>query len=68
MDKIFKSDGPEYDPAERMEEANRMREHVFNEIDKDKDKVISKREFLMATSDNRNFEKNDGWKVEIFKI
>lgn len=63
MDKIFKSDGPEYDPAERIEEANRMREHVFSEIDKDKDKIISKKEFMDATSDTRNFEKNEEWKV-----
>lgn len=68
MDKIFKPDGPEYDPAERIEEANRMREHVFNEIDKDKNKEISKQEFLDATSDKRNFENNDAWKVRIIII
>jgi hypothetical protein len=39
-----------------------MREHVFNEIDKDKDRMISKNEFLDATN-AREFEKNEGWKV-----
>lgn len=42
-----------------------MREHVFTEIDKDKDRMISLKEFLDATSDTREFEKNEGWKVSL---
>jgi len=61
LDKVYKEQGPEYDPNERIEETNRMREHVFNEIDKDKDRMISKNEFLDATN-AREFEKNEGWK------
>lgn len=64
---MFKANGPEYDPAERIEEANRMREHVFQEIDRDKNRVISLQEFLDATGDTRNFEKNDEWKVRLIR-
>lgn len=43
------------------EELNRMREHVFKEVDKDKDGLISRKEFLdMAHSDN--FDQDEGWK------
>ena len=63
MDKIFKKENGEYDPAEREEEANRMREHVFGEIDKNKDKMISLNEFIAAT-ETKDFNKNDEWKVK----
>lgn len=62
MDKIFNATDPEYDPAERDEEMNRMREHVFSEIDQDKDKMISLQEFLEATK-QKDFQKNEEWKV-----
>jgi nucleobindin len=39
-----------------------MREHVFKEIDLDKDKMISLQEFLQATK-QQEFKKNDEWKV-----
>ena len=38
-----------------------MREHVFNEMDKDKDRMISLKEFLDATKE-KEFEKNEEWK------
>ncbi len=41
---------------------NRMREHVFGEIDKDKDRMVSMHEFLEATKE-KEFEKNPEWKV-----
>ena len=50
-----------YDPREREEEANRMREHVINEIDKNKDGLVSLDEFLEQTK-QREFDKNDDWK------
>jgi hypothetical protein len=39
-----------------------MREHVFSEIDKNKDKMISLEEFMAATED-KEFKKNEEWKV-----
>ena len=56
----------EDDPVERMEEMSRMREHVFTEIDLDKDKMITMDEFLTYTGkhgENKKFEENDGWDV-----
>ena len=67
LDKIFKQTDGEYDPAEREEEANRMREHVFGEIDKNKDRVISFDEFIQAT-EQKEFNQNDEWKVKLTAI
>lgn len=61
LDKIFNATDPEYDPLEREEEANRMREHVFTEIDKNGDRMISLEEFIKATEE-KNFDKNEEWK------
>lgn len=38
-----------------------MREHVFKEVDKDKDGLISKKEFLDMTQ-NETFDHDEGWK------
>jgi len=62
LDKIFNTSDPLYDPRERDEEANRMRQHVFTEIDKNKDMMISKEEFIDATK-QREFKNNEEWKV-----
>ena len=62
MDKIYNKSAPEYDPAEREEEANRMREHVFTQIDKDNDTMISLDEFLDASKQS-DFKQNEEWKV-----
>lgn len=40
-----------------------MREHVFGEIDKNKDRVISFDEFIAAT-EQKEFNQNDEWKVQ----
>jgi hypothetical protein len=61
LDKIYNTSDPLYDPREREEEANRMREHVIKEIDKNKDGLVSLDEFLEQTK-QREFEKNDDWK------
>lgn len=61
LDKLFNASDPLYDPQEREEEANRMRQHVFTEIDQDKDKMISLKEFIDATQ-KKEFEKNEEWK------
>ena len=41
---------------------NRMREHVFTEMDKNSDKLISMDEFIQTTNE-KEFEKNEEWKV-----
>lgn len=38
-----------------------MREHVFKEVDKDKDGLISRQEFLDMTR-TQEFEQDNGWK------
>ena len=38
-----------------------MREHVFSEVDKDKDFLISLDEFILGTQ-GENYEKDEGWK------
>lgn len=37
LDKMYQHGAPEDDPRERVEEMERMREHVFSEADKNKD-------------------------------
>lgn len=51
--------------VERDEEMNRMREHVFNEIDKDKDRFISMNEFLESTQ-SEAFDEDEDWDVSLF--
>lgn len=60
--KMYMSD-PQHpgDPREMDEEVNRMREHLFKEVDKDKDGLISRQEFLDMTQANE-FEHDNGWK------
>jgi len=50
--------------VERYEEMNRMREHIMNEVDTNKDKLISLQEFLDSTKQS-DFKKDEGWEVGI---
>lgn len=52
----------EDDPREMLEEYHRMREHIYKEADKDRDGLISRKEFLDLTS-RADFESSDreGW-------
>ena len=59
---MYDEDAEEDDLVEREEERNRMREHVFSEVDKDKDGMISLKEFLSST-DQKEFNEDQGWKV-----
>lgn len=61
LDKVYNASAPEDDMTERYEEMNRMREHVMNEVDKNKDKMISLEEFLESTK-SEEFKKDEGWK------
>ncbi|XP_046364935.1 nucleobindin-2-like isoform X3 [Haliotis rufescens] len=66
LDKVYNGNTPGTDPMERFEEMNRMREHIFTEMDKDKDARISQAEFLKYTGphgDNEEFKKDEGWKT-----
>lgn len=47
---------------ERYEEMNRMREHVMNEVDINKDKLISLEEFIASTK-KEDFDENEEWEV-----
>ncbi|GFR60888.1 nucleobindin-2 [Elysia marginata] len=68
LDKVYdeKNSPEEDDPVERQEEMNRMREHVFKEMDKDHNQRISLQEFLEYTGqngENEHFKEDDGWKT-----
>jgi len=60
LDKAYDPNAPEDDQREREEEMERMREHVFKESDKNKDRMISYEEFLTETKKDE-FEKDSGW-------
>lgn len=53
---------PEADLMEKSEEMERMREHVFNEVDLNRDRLIDWEEFKRM-SEQPDFEKDDGWKT-----
>ncbi|KAK3749870.1 hypothetical protein RRG08_066182 [Elysia crispata] len=68
LDKVYdeKNSPEEDDPMERQEEMNRMREHVFKEMDKDHNMRISLEEFMEYTGqngENEHFKEDDGWKT-----
>nr|SVE86310.1 EOG090X0B17 [Daphnia similis] len=60
LDKAYDPNAPEDDMAERYEEMERMREHVFNETDTNRDYLISYPEFLEQTR-KQEFERDAGW-------
>lgn len=62
LNKLYKSGMPKADLMEKAEEMERMREHVFNEVDKNRDRLISWEEFKQM-SEQPNFEKDEGWKT-----
>ncbi|UYV76249.1 NUCB2, partial [Cordylochernes scorpioides] len=49
------------DPVEMKEEYNRMREHIYKEVDTNRDSLISRDEFLDMTK-KAGFEQDEGWK------
>jgi len=60
LDKVYDPNAPEDDMAERYEEMERMREHVFNETDVNGDYLISFPEFWAQTR-KQDFEQDQGW-------
>uniref|UniRef100_T1KGQ0 EF-hand domain-containing protein n=1 Tax=Tetranychus urticae TaxID=32264 RepID=T1KGQ0_TETUR len=59
--KMYDPNNPEDDPNEMEEEYHRMREHVYKEADKNKDGLISQKEFIELTQ-KTEFERDEGWK------
>lgn len=62
LDKVYQSGLPEDDMRERVEEMERMREHVFKEADTNQDKLISFDEFLEQTK-REEFNRDPGWET-----
>ncbi|XP_046603248.1 nucleobindin-2 isoform X2 [Neodiprion virginianus] len=60
LDKMYAEGAPEDDLRERAEEMERMREHVFNEADLNKDGLISYNEFVEQTK-KPDFQQDAGW-------
>ncbi|XP_048263302.1 nucleobindin-2 [Bombus terrestris] len=60
LDKLYAQGAPQEDLLKRAEEMERMREHVFNEADLNKDGLISYEEFLEQTK-KPNFQQDEGW-------
>ncbi|XP_026759678.2 nucleobindin-2 isoform X2 [Galleria mellonella] len=61
LDKLYGPGGPNKDLHERAEEMERMREHVFQENDKNHDGLIDFQEFMVETQ-KANFNRDEGWK------
>nr|XP_018904057.1 PREDICTED: involucrin-like [Bemisia tabaci] len=49
------------DAIVKNEDLERMREHYYNEVDKNKDRLISLEEFIASTQ-QAEFRQDDGWK------
>ncbi|KAK2588025.1 hypothetical protein KPH14_004099 [Odynerus spinipes] len=62
LSKLYPKGGPEEDLLEREEEMERMREHVFNEADLNKDGLISYQEFLELAK-KPDFQQDPGWEA-----
>lgn len=62
LDKVYQAGHPEDDLRERVEEMERMREHVFKEADTNHDNLISFDEFMVQTK-KEEFQKDPGWET-----
>lgn len=60
IEKLYDPTNPEDDPNQMEEEYERMREHVYEQIDTDKDHLISLQEFL-EYSKKRESKEDHGW-------
>lgn len=60
LNKMYQAGVPEDDMKERAEEMERMREHVFQEADTNKDGLISYDEFVEQTK-REEFQKDPEW-------
>ncbi|KAJ7994995.1 hypothetical protein DPEC_G00255310 [Dallia pectoralis] len=62
LEKIYDPTNEEDDMLEMEEERLRMREHVMNEVDTNKDRLVSLEEFLVATK-KKEFLEPDSWET-----
>ncbi|KAJ8340004.1 hypothetical protein SKAU_G00346370 [Synaphobranchus kaupii] len=62
LDKIYDPTNEEDDMMEMEEERLRMREHVMNEVDTNKDRLVSREEFMVATR-RKEFLEPDSWET-----
>ncbi|CAL1603816.1 unnamed protein product [Knipowitschia caucasica] len=62
LEKIYDPANEEDDMVEMEEERLRMREHVMNEVDTNKDRLVSLEEFLIATK-KKEFLEPDSWET-----
>uniref|UniRef100_A0A8D3BJ16 Nucleobindin 2a n=1 Tax=Scophthalmus maximus TaxID=52904 RepID=A0A8D3BJ16_SCOMX len=62
LEKIYDPTNEEDDMVEMEEERLRMREHVMNEVDSNKDRLVSLDEFLVATR-KKEFLEPDSWET-----
>ncbi|XP_040019322.1 nucleobindin-2 [Gasterosteus aculeatus] len=62
LEKVYTPGNEEDDMFEMEEERLRMREHVMNEVDTDKDRLVSLSEFIAATQKEEFLEK-DEWET-----
>lgn len=62
LDKVYQSGLPEDDMRERVEEMERMREHVFQEADTNHDNLISLDEFIAQTK-REEFNRDQNWET-----
>lgn len=60
LDKVYQQGLPEDDMRERVEEMERMREHVFKEADTNHDNLISLEEFIAQTK-REEFNRDPNW-------
>ncbi|XP_061578389.1 nucleobindin-2-like isoform X4 [Cololabis saira] len=62
LEKVYNPNNEEDDMVEMEEERLRMREHVLNEVDTNKDRLVSLSEFLAATK-KEEFNEKDEWET-----
>ncbi|XP_035497413.2 nucleobindin-2 isoform X2 [Scophthalmus maximus] len=62
LEKVYNSENEEDDMAQMEEERLRMREHVMNEVDTNKDRLVSLSEFIAATK-KEEFRERDEWET-----
>ncbi|KAF3855192.1 hypothetical protein F7725_023247 [Dissostichus mawsoni] len=61
LEKVYNPENEEDDMVEMEEERLRMREHVMNEVDTNKDRLVSMIEFMAATQKEEFLEKDELW-------
>ncbi|KAL4622828.1 nucleobindin-2 [Arapaima gigas] len=62
LEKVYDPTNEEDDMVEMEEERLRMREHVMNEVDTNKDRLVSMDEFLVATK-KKEFLEPESWET-----